>query len=87
MNDPVNSPTHYTEGDIECIDAIRAALGELGFADYCIGNVIKYLWRYRHKNGTEDLAKALFYLRMAQGDDPREDKRPRPITLVGGEGA
>ena len=72
MNDPVNSPTHYTEGDIECIDAIRAALDTVGFSDYCVGNAMKYLWRWRYKNGYEDLAKATFYIRMAQGDDPRK---------------
>ena len=56
------SPNHYKQGDIECIDAIRAALGKEGFEAYCIGNVIKYSWRYKHKNGLEDLKKARVYL-------------------------
>ena len=60
--DAVNHPEHYTSGGIECIDAIRASLGLKEFADYCKGNVIKYLWRYRHKNGVEDLKKARVYL-------------------------
>ena len=55
------SPNHYKQGDIECIDAIRAALGKEGFEAYCIGNVIKYSWRYKHKNGLEDLKKAQVY--------------------------
>ena len=61
MSDPT-SPEHYQQGGIECIDAIRAALGTEGFRDYCAGNVHKYVWRYRHKNGIEDLKKARIYL-------------------------
>ena len=60
--DPVNSPDHYNTGDIECIDAIRSALGSEGFVNYCHGNALKYLWRWPHKNGTEDVEKALVYL-------------------------
>ena len=62
MNDNVNHPEHYTSGGIECIDAIRASLGDKEFADYCKGNILKYLWRYRRKNGVEDLRKAQVYL-------------------------
>ena len=59
--DMVNSPPHYNEAGVECIDAIAAALGE-GFEFYLQGNIMKYLWRYRYKNGTEDLKKASWYL-------------------------
>jgi hypothetical protein len=59
--DMVNSPPHYNEAGIECIDALAAALGE-GFEFYLQGNIMKYLWRYRYKNGTEDLKKAQWYL-------------------------
>jgi hypothetical protein len=61
MNDPT-SPNHYQAGDVECIDAIRSALGPEGFQALCAGNVIKYVWRYRYKNGVEDLKKAKVYL-------------------------
>ena len=61
--DVVNHPAHYTAGGIECIDAIRAATtGLIGFEAYCTGTVIKYLWRWKHKNGLEDLRKAGVYL-------------------------
>lgn len=40
----------------------RQASATRSSADYCKGNVIKYLWRYRLKNGTEDLRKAAVYL-------------------------
>lgn len=60
--DAVSHPSHYTQGGVECIDAIRAALGPEGFQAYCDGNVIKYLWRWKHKGGLEDLRKAQVYL-------------------------
>ena len=59
--DMVNNPPHYNKAGIECIDALRAATGE-GFEYYLQGNILKYLWRYRYKNGTEDLKKARWYL-------------------------
>ena len=62
--DMVNHPPHYTQGDIECIDAIKAATKGLnGFEGYCTGNAIKYLWRWKYKSGVEDLKKAYWYIR------------------------
>tara|TARA_R110001592_G_scaffold35232_3_gene120115 strand:+ start:4469 stop:4732 length:264 start_codon:yes stop_codon:yes gene_type:complete len=61
LNDPVNSPSHYNQAGIECIDAIRAATGD-GYEYYLQGNIQKYVWRYRYKNGAEDLKKAQWYL-------------------------
>jgi hypothetical protein len=58
----VNHPTHYAAGDIECIDAIRAALTPDEFRGFCKGNVIKYAWRERLKGGVESLRKAAWYL-------------------------
>lgn len=60
--DMVASPPHYTAGKIECIDALESALGFDGFAGYCAGNIIKYVWRYRYKDGIESLKKARWYL-------------------------
>lgn len=58
----VNHPSHYG-GDIECIDALKSCLSELtGIEAFCAGNVIKYVWRYKQKNGVEDLKKAQWYL-------------------------
>ena len=61
MADNVNQPPHYNQAGIECIDAILAATGD-GFEYYLQGNIMKYLWRYRYKNGVEDLRKAEWYL-------------------------
>ena len=59
--DMVNHPPHYNQAGIEALDAIMAATNE-GSEYYLQGNIIKYLWRYRYKNGSQDLEKALFYL-------------------------
>lgn len=59
--DMVDSPPHYNNTEIECIEAIAAATGD-GFEYYLQGNIMKYLWRYRYKNGSEDLKKARWYL-------------------------
>lgn len=62
-NDVVNHPSHYTQGGIECIDAIEAAtVGKTGIEVVCVANVVKYLWRYEEKNGLEDVKKARWYL-------------------------
>lgn len=62
-NDNVNSPAHYRQGGIECIEAIKASMSEEGFRDYLKGNVMKYIWRYEHKGRViEDIEKALWYL-------------------------
>ena len=61
--DMVNHPQHYTQGGIECIDALKAAtVGKRGIEAVCVANVIKYLWRYEKKNGIEDIRKAKFYI-------------------------
>jgi hypothetical protein len=60
--DAVNSPPHYRQGGIECIDAIEAALTPEEFRGYCKGNALKYIWRERHKGGAESLLKAAWYL-------------------------
>ena len=60
-SDMVNHPPHYNQKGIECIDAIEAAT-DIGFEYYLQGNIMKYLWRYRYKDGSQDLKKALWYL-------------------------
>ena len=63
VKDNVNHPSHYTQGAIECIDAIKEATkGLLGIEAVCTANIIKYVWRWKFKNGVEDLRKARWYL-------------------------
>ena len=63
IKDNVNHPSHYTQGAIECIDAIKEATkGLFGIEAVCTANFIKYVWRWKFKNGLEDLDKASWYL-------------------------
>lgn len=65
VEDVVNKPSHYNQYGIECIDAIKAATGD-HFEGYLQGNIIKYVWRYRYKNGIEDLQKAQVYTKWLE---------------------
>lgn len=60
--DTVNHPSHYTDGTIECIEAIEAQLTPEEYKGYLKGNVAKYVWREKHKGGIESLKKAQWYL-------------------------
>lgn len=63
VSDPVNSPSHYASGDIECIDAIKASMTREAFLGYLKGNIQKYMWRYEKKvNPIEDVKKARWYM-------------------------
>lgn len=59
--DKIN-PSYYNDGNISCIEAMESAFGADTVAAFCKCNAFKYLWRSDHKNGTEDLKKALWYL-------------------------
>ena len=61
------NPSHYKQGAIECIDAIKSATGD-GFTGYLTGNILKYVWRWKLKNGIEDLKKARWYLDRLIGE-------------------
>jgi hypothetical protein len=61
MIDPIN-PDHYRHGQVECIEAIKAALGRDGFMAYCRGQMMKYIWRAEHKGSPAvDYRKAEWY--------------------------
>ena len=60
--DMVNNPPHYNQSDIECIDAIKAALTPEEYRGYLKGCAMKYVWRERLKGGQQDIDKALWYL-------------------------
>ena len=83
MGDNVNHPDHSTFGEIECIDAIHAALGDGGFMAYCEGNAIKYLWRHRLKGGLESLKKARWYLdRMIETGEELPVEHIIPLSMM-----
>ena len=59
----VDHPNHYNHGGVECIEAIKAATSSLtGIESFCTGNAIKYLFRWKLKNGAEDIRKAKWYI-------------------------
>lgn len=62
--DMVSHPPHYQSSTgLEVIDVIEAFTGDLrGIEATDTGNVIKYICRWKHKNGLEDLEKAKWYL-------------------------
>lgn len=62
LDHPVTNPPHYTQGKIQCLDAMESAFGKEQVAIWCKLNAFKYIWREEHKNGMEDIDKAIFYL-------------------------
>jgi hypothetical protein len=72
----VTRPKHYTQGQIECIDAMESAFGAEQVALFCRMNAFKYVWRsMQHKDGSEtNVKKAIWFLRMSVGDDPRLER-------------
>ena len=75
-SDAVNHQNHYCQGGIECIKAIEASMTPEEFQGYCKGNVIKYVWRFREKNGLEDLKKAQVYLGwMIESKEKQEENK------------
>lgn len=62
QDDVVNNPSHYNKGGMECIDYIKQQLSPEAFKGYLEGNMIKYMHRYKYKNGMEDLSKSQWYL-------------------------
>ena len=72
--DLVSHPAHYTSGEIQCIDAIKASMSKLEYEGFLKGNLIKYTWRYRKKGGLQDLQKANWYLdRLIKSNEPPND--------------
>ena len=69
VNDPVNHPSHYTDGKFECIDEMVIMFGAKAVYDFCICNAYKYQHRAGKKDGNsaeQDLAKKDWYLTKAK---------------------
>lgn len=64
QDNQINSPEHYNQGNIECIDALESMCSPEEFMGFLRCNVLKYLWRVNHKDNTkQDIMKADWYLR------------------------
>ena len=71
----IDRPPHYTQGEVECIDAMVSAFGGEAVRDYCRLNAFKYVWRAKEKDSVEsNTRKAIWFLRMSVGDDPRQER-------------
>ena len=65
QNDNIN-PNHYKNStSLECIEAMEIMFGKEAIIDFCLCNAFKYIWRWKNKNGKEDLDKARWYLHKA----------------------
>lgn len=86
--DPTN-PDHYKNStSLECIEAMEIIFGKAAVLDFCACNAWKYIWRWKNKNGVEDLDKALWYAKRGLDnrymDEPNYD-RLKPILIeIGG---
>ena len=75
ISEEVEHPRHYTQGEVECIDAMVSAFGQEAVRDYCRLNAFKYVWRAKEKDSVEsNTRKAIWFLRMSVGDDPRQER-------------
>ena len=60
----VNHPSHYNMGKYECLDVVKELVKDMkGIEATLFFNAFKYLWRYKQKNGLQDLKKCEFYLK------------------------
>jgi len=67
--DVVNHPKHYQFGKFETIEVIAEVTKNLsGLEAVCVANALKYIMRFKNKNGAEDIKKAIWYLRKMVGD-------------------
>lgn len=71
----VSKPYHYTRGKIEVLTFIL----DQGL-NFCEGNIIKYLCRWKHKNGLEDLKKAQVYLNKYIQHIEKQNAKTNPPT-------
>jgi hypothetical protein len=56
------TPDHYKKGAIQPWAYMKSVMTDEEFRGFLVGNVIKYISRYQHKDGLKDLEKAQHYL-------------------------
>lgn len=82
MADMINNPPHYagTNG-IEAMDALESCMGESLMLGFYWGNAFKYLWRWRKKNGIEDLEKCKYYIDKLIEFEKKEEQEKLKANL------
>ena len=79
--DPTN-PQHYKNCSIECVDMMLIMFGRKAVYNFCICNAIKYLWRYKDKNGIEDIDKAIWYANKSYKYVGKGKKKRKQIANI-----
>lgn len=81
VKDNIN-PDHYkNQTSLECIESMELIFGYQKTYDFCLLNAWKYIWRWKNKNGKEDLNKAQWYCERASqyvdllGENPKRLER------------
>ena len=83
MKNNVDHPAHYAGStSIECIEAMKIAFGYQAVYSFCVCNAFKYLWRYKNKNGQEDIEKARWYLEKAALMDTKQPLKINSVDLT-----
>ena len=68
MSEDIVNPKRYTQNKLECWDFwVKAGLDPL------IASAVKYVWRYKYKNGIEDLKKAKVFLEKAIKEEQKDN--------------
>ncbi len=77
--DAVNHPNHYTQGKVECIDAIESALSPAEYVGFLRGQVIKYQWRCGLKDAAaQDNDKSIWYAKRLEAFLKKQPLRSDP---------
>lgn len=92
QNDPVNHPSHYCVGGVECFPMMRKLYGDFKAGAFAQLNAFKYQWRTGHKNGHQDLKKAEWYLsiynkELAAAEDKVKEVIAKALVLASEFGA
>lgn len=87
QHNTINHPNHYTQGQLEVIDIMADKMTYEEFKGYLQGNVWKYMFRWQHKNGTEDLKKAQWYNQrlIDHVNNHAEDERLKKLLTFNGD--
>lgn len=72
-NKELESPSYYKEGGIQPIEYMKMKMSQEMYEGFLLGNVIKYVSRYKGKNGLEDLRKARWYLSQLIFEEENKD--------------
>lgn len=82
QKDNIN-PDHYkNQTSLECIEAMEIIFGRDAVIDFCTCNAWKYIWRWKNKNGTEDLENASWYLERAYNMLDGSNSRIWPVRRM-----